>query len=259
MKKIALALAVFSLFWSTALPKEGKDWRIAKSTHFVVYYKNAEEDFLRRLMEKAEWHYDAIAEDLGFRRYDFWLWDNRAKIYIYDDAQSYQAATGQPDWSVGSTIPKDKVIHTFVGQNRLFDVVLRHEMGHIIFREFVGFDNAAVPYWLDEAVASYQERSRRLSAHKQVREAIKKGSFINLEEISRINLMSMLDRASVDLFYAEVLSLIDYLMKEFGKDNFVQFCQKLRDYRSLNRALASSYGFRDIPELQEAWQRYLTR
>lgn len=233
------------------------DWRIAKSTHFIIHYKGAPEEFLTTLAERAEDYYDKIAEDLGFRRYNFWLWDNRAKIYIYDDASSYQAATAQPSWSMGSALPKDKVIHAFVGQKKFFDVVLPHEIGHIIFREFVGFDNPAIPLWLDEAVASYQEKSQALQAHQQVRKAIEKGTFIPLEKLCGINQILMFDQASVNLFYAEGRSIIDYLIKEFGKDNFVRFCQDLRDRKNLERALASSYGFKNIQELEQAWQRYL--
>lgn len=256
MKKIILVLTVFFLSLPIVFAKDD-DCRIAKSTHFIVYYKNAREEFLRRLIEKAEDYYDRIADDLGFRRYNFWLWDNRAKIYIYDDAQSYQSATGQPSWSGGSVTPKDKIIHTFVGQRGFFDDTLPHEMGHIIFREFVGFDNRAIPFWLDEGVASYQGKVRRINAHRQARQAIKKGNFIPLEELSRLNPLLMSDNASVNLFYEEALSLIDYLIGEFGKDNFVLFCQNIKDKRNLERALVSSYPFKNIQELDKAWQRYL--
>ena len=60
-------------------------------------------------------NYDKIADDLGFRRFDFWLWDKRAKIYIYDDVRSYQAATNQPSWSSGCAIIKDKIIPRGIG------------------------------------------------------------------------------------------------------------------------------------------------
>lgn len=232
-------------------------WHTHKSTHFIVYYKSAPEDFLEGLVGKSEDYYNNIAEDLGFRRYDFWLWDNRAKIYIYDDAQEYQAVTGQPAWSSGSVAPKDKVIHSFVGQKGFFDTVLPHEMGHIIFREFVGFDNYAVPLWLDEGVASYQEALRRSIAGRTIKEAVLKGNFINLDKLSQLDPRLMQDSVSVNLFYAEALSIIDYLIKQFSKDRFVLFCQNLRDKRNLEKALALSYGFNNIKELDKSWQEYL--
>lgn len=256
MRRFILILVIFYLSGHIILAKDD-DWHIIKSTHFIIYYKNAKEEFLERLIEKAEDYYDEIADDLGFRRHNFWLWDNRAKIYIYDEAKSYQVATGQPIWSGGSVIPRDKIIHTFVGQNGFFDITLPHEMGHIIFREFVGFDNPDIPFWLDEGVASYQGRLRRITANRSVKEAIKKSNFITLEKLSQINPILTPDSSVVNLFYSEALSIIDYLIKEFGKDNFVLFCQNLRDKRNLERALASSYPFKNLQELERTWQRYL--
>jgi len=256
MRKFILILAIFCLPFYSALAQDD-GWLIAKSTHFIVYYKNAPSDFIERLIEKAEEYYDKIADNLGFRRNDFWLWDNRAKIYIDDDAEDYQAATGQPAWSMGAAIPKDKVIRTFPGIPGFFETTLPHEMGHIIFREFVGFDNNALPLWLDEGVASYQENFRHLTANRLVRKAIENDKFINLEALSKLNPQKMQDKELVNIFYAEAVSIIDYLVKEFSEDNFVRFCYYLRDTKNLQKSITSAYPFRNMQELDQAWQRYL--
>jgi len=257
MKKYVLCLLIIFIFYATPKASNPDNWHIAKSRHFIVYYKHASDDFIERLIEKSEDYYDEIAEALGFRRYNFWLWDNRAKIYVYDNLEDYQSATGQPPWSHGATIPRDKIIYTYLEAKGFFDTILPHEMGHIIFREFVGFDNYAVPLWLDEGVASYQENLRYSIAKRLVIDAVKQGSFIDLERLSNLNPQLMLDNTSVNLFYAEATSIIDYLVKEFGKDNFVLFCQNLRDKKNLEKALVSSYPFRDIQGLDRAWQRFL--
>src|SRR3989338_28422 len=104
MKRYILGGIIFLLFFSFTFAEEDK-WHIAKSTHFIVHYQYAREDFIEDLIEQAEEYYDKMAEDLGFRRYNFCLWNNRAKIYIYDDAASYQKKTGLPLWSASSVIP----------------------------------------------------------------------------------------------------------------------------------------------------------
>jgi len=256
MKTCVLIVAIFSLCLSFALANND-GWSVEKSAHFIVYYKNAPRDFIEKIIEKSEYYYNKIADDLGFRRFDFWLWDNRAKIYIHDDAKAYQAATNQPSWSVGCAIMKEKVIHTFPYAKGFFDTTLPHEMGHIIFREFVGFDNQAVPVWLDEGVASYQENLVYSMAHKLVAEAIATNKFINLESLSKINPQLIKDDVSALLFYAEAVSIVDYLVKEFGKDNFILFRQNLRDKTDLERAISYVYPFRNIQEMDQAWQKYL--
>jgi hypothetical protein len=232
-------------------------WKNTTSTHFVIYYKNAPDNFLNELIEKAEGYYDKIADDLGFRRFDFWLWDNRAKIYIYDNTQDYQQATGYPSWSSGCAQPRQKVIHTFPYAKKFFDVILPHEMGHIIFREFVGFDNSAIPIWLDEGVASYEQPLRSADAETMIKEARDKDRFMSLKELSKADPQLMTDPYRVSLFYAESVSVVDYLVKKLGKDTFVLFCQHLRDKKDLEKALLSSYNLAGILELDEEWQRGL--
>lgn len=257
IKKITCLSMLISFCALIAFAQEQDKWRTAKSTHFIVYYQKAPEDFVNRLISRSEEYYNQIADSLGFRRYDFWLWDKRARVYIYDDAFAYQAATGQPSWSMGAAISKEKIIYTFPNERGFFDSILPHEMGHIIFREFVGFDNDAVPLWLDEGVASYQEAQRRRIAAILVKEALKNNSFIDLEKLAGINPRFMLNAESVNLFYAESLSIVDFLIREFGSDNFVLFCQGLRDKKDLQGALAYAYPFRDLKDFNRAWQKYL--
>jgi hypothetical protein len=255
MKKLYFIFTIFSLLSAQAYA-QNNNWQIAKSTHFVIYYKNAPNNFIKQVTEKSEDYYNRIASDLGFMRYNFWLWDNRAKIYIYDSAQDYQKGTGQAAWSAGSTIAQDKVISTFIGTQGFFDTTLPHEMGHIIFREFAGYDNSAVPLWLEEGVASYQEKNKYSMANQFIKNEIKESRFLTLKQLSGFNINSTDDNA-VKLFYAEAFSIVDFLIKKFGSDTFVLFCQNLRDKRNLQRAIASVYPFSNLEEMDEAWQKYL--
>ena len=234
-------------------------WKNTNSTHFIIYYKNAPDDFVNEVMDKSEGYYDKIADDLGFRRFDFWLWDNRAKIYIYDNSQDYQQATGQPSWSSGCAYPKQKIIHTFPYAKKFFDTILPHEMGHIIFREFVGFDNSAIPVWLDEGVACYAQPSQFSQANEIIKEGMQNNRFISLKGLSKLEPQSMVDPYLVSLFYAESVSIVDYLVKKSGQDTFILFCQLLRDKKDLEKALSSSYNFSGISELDQEWQRHLSK
>ncbi len=256
MRRIVLIALLLSLR-APFLCLGAEEWSTAKSTHFIVYYKHAPEDFISQLIEKSEYFYDKIADDLGFRRFDFWLWDNRAKIYIHDDSGAYQAATHQPSWSAGCAIMREKIIHTFPYASGFFETTLPHEMGHIIFREFVGFNNPAVPTWLDEGVASYQENSIYSMADRVVKDAIATNRSIGLEDLSRMDPHFINDNPGVLLFYSEAVSVIDFLVKEFGKDSFILFCQNLRDKQDLERAISYVYPFKDVRELNAAWQEYL--
>lgn len=259
MKKYILFLVFFCIFGGlTTLNAQLDKWQVAKSTHFIVYYKNAAEDFIRQLIDKSEDYYNKIADDLGFRRFDFWLWDDRAKIYVYDNAGDFKTATGNPGWSAGAAIPGMKTIATYPYAQGFFETILAHEMGHIIFREFVGFDNYALPLWLEEGVACYQEKVPSYAMiNAFLKQEMEKGNFMTLERLSNFNPMLVADNQSAQLFYAEAFSIVNFLIKEFGKDKFVLFCQNLRDKKNLEGAIRATFPFNNLQELEDAWQKHI--
>lgn len=257
MKRLLILLLIlFSSHKAIGADEEIK-WNIEKSTHFIVYYKAAPKDFVDTLVNYSENYYNKIADDLGFRRFNFWLWDNRAKIYVYDNGEDFHKGTGFPVWAAGIASTKDKVIYTYPYAKGFFESVLPHEMGHLVFREFVGVHNAFVPVWLDEGVASFQERGRAEASKQIVRNAIKDGSFIPLDRLNTMDPRTMADHKAVNLFYSEAVTVVQYLVESFGRDSFIGFCQRLRDGRNLETALRSSYNFNNIGVLNEAWRKYL--
>lgn len=232
-------------------------WHIEKSTHFIVYYKDADERFVRDTIDKAEEYYKSIADNLGFTRYDFWLWEKRAKIYIYNDAADYQAKTGKPSWSGGSAYVTEKVIETYPLRQGFFQSTLPHELGHIIFREFVGFQGNA-PLWLDEGVAMYQEKVKRTDIKGKLLTAIEQNKLIPLNKLSEINIIFANDPELVELYYIEALSAVTFLMAQFGKGNFVELCNAIKERKSFDEAINDAYRvFKNLEDLNKAWIRYI--
>jgi hypothetical protein len=90
-----------------------------------------------------------------------------------------------------------------------------------------------------------------------VKLARKKGQFIKLEDLGKLTPHSLKDTASVEVFYAESLSLVSFLIQKFGKDDFSDFCSYLNKFNNLDKALQHAYDFNDLQELSEAWERYL--
>lgn len=255
MIRLTLCLIIFSFAFQSDASDDA--WNIQKSTHFVVYYKGNLGDFAYRVMDKAEFLYEKITDYLGFRRENFWLWDNRAKIYIYENADQYRTATSQPAWSSGCASVKEKVIKTYYQAKNFFDNVLPHEMAHIIFREFVGFYNPAIPLWLEEGIASFQEEAKRSVSRRILFQAMQDKGFMNLKELNNFNPDSRANAELVNLFYAEAMSIVDFLIKEFGQDSFLGFSRILRDKKNFTEAMIRVYQFKDIEELDMAWQNYL--
>jgi hypothetical protein len=258
MRRIKLFL-IF-LFLPLALLADYQSWQEFKSTHFLIFYRSASENELNALSQKAEECYNNIADDLGLNRFDFWTWDNRASIYLYDTKEEYLKATNASDWSAGQTAPQSKLIQTFLAAPGFLDNILEHELAHIIFREMVGFNNPAVPLWLDEGVATFQQKKfENQSVQSYLVSKIKTNTFMSLNQLNEFDLRNEKDKDLAELFYSEAYSLLSYLIKEFGKDKFVLFCQSLRDYLDLTKAFRSVYSFDSLQELESSWKAYILK
>lgn len=232
-------------------------WKEYKRRHFIIYYKNAPFDFVETVEKAAEEYYRDITDNLGFTRYKGWNWEDRAKIYIYDDKDDYVEAGKQSEWSHGSAYPKDRTIRTFPLAHGFFDSILPHELGHIIFREFVGF-RAKVPLWFEEGVAMNQEKAKRWGAHGMVREAMEDGTFKPLQELTMFSLWRNQTEAYISLFYAEAASAVHYMISELGRQRFVIFCRKLKDGMKFDNALERVYiRYKNQEDLNEAWVKFL--
>lgn len=224
------------------------DWKIEKSKHFIIHYQEAPSGYISKVKRYAEHYYKSITDYLGFRRFNFWTWEKRCKIYLYPGRAQYLSTTNVVSWSKGGVHIVSKEIVTYVGKEQFLDYVLPHEMGHIIFREVVGYEKS-LPLWMDEAVAILQEKNREkyLQAAKKL---VNGGEYIPLKELSQIRSYQGI---SPDTFYSESASIVDFLLKKFGRNTFVIFCRRLRDGKKWEEALLAIYKFEDLEGLEKAW------
>ncbi len=262
MKIKRCAIFIFAFFVLLTLEAQAasdENWQEYRGQHFIIYYRDTPQDFLKSVEEMAEYYYQEITRNLGFYRSNLWVWDKRAKIYIYRDSEDYVESSQQSRWSHGAASAPDKTIRTFPTAHGFFDSTLPHELGHIIFREFVGY-KSSIPLWVDEGVAMYQEKARRWGAHETVKRAIEDKSFIPLQELSQLELTNESSQELVELFYMEAASVMYYLINEEGDFKFASFCRHLRDGEGFNMSLKKAYyRIKDAEDLNKAWLNYLTR
>ncbi len=236
-----------------------KEWKEKHSSHFVIYYKDTPEDFLKRVTESAETYYVDITRGLGFTRFKSWSYDEKARIYIYSDREDYLSDSQHAGWSHGTAFARNKIIRTFPAAHGFFDSLLPHELGHIIFREFIGY-TVVLPSWIEEGVAMYQEAAQRWGADQFVREAFETERFIPLMELSRFRPTHDMDQSLVDLYYYEAASAVGFMIREVGEHRFMNFCRLLKDGKNFEEALKTAYPqFQGVEGLNRAWMAYLKK
>ncbi len=256
---MTLVMIAFAAAPSLILAADTEGWTEKRSQHFLIYSRDVPSDFVKEVVDAAEEYYVSITRNFGFTRFESWAYEDRAKIYIYKDQDDYVSSARQAGWSQGTVLTKSRVIRTFPSAQGFFDTLLPHELGHIIFREFVG-DTVSLPLWFEEGVAMYQEKSRRWGAHEDVKIAIEKKKFIPLMDLKPGLLRYGADEETVHLFYAESASVVYFLIKEFGENRFENFCRKLKYGGTFYDSLKRTYGrFGAVEELNQAWVDYLKK
>jgi len=233
------------------------EWRRRKDTHFIVYYHpSIPRKYIRDFTRKCEGYYDVLTERLGFNRFDFWLWEDRAKIFVYKTREEYIEGTGRPQWSGASVNIKLKRINTFYFDEDFFDVLLPHELTHIVLREFIGMDTK-VPLWFDEGVACMNEKESYTKYLLVAKGFAGKKLYIPVPKLE--NLTSERNVIFASVFYSTAASLLMYLIEEYKKDNFTRFLKELRDGRDFYKAMDHVYGIRDAGELDKRFLKFLKR
>ena len=215
-------------------------WQEVKGDHFIVFYQT-QESFSREVSRKAETYYRRISEDLGYSRYsNFWQWENRVKIFIYPTREAFLDATGRRGWSEGAANYTTKEIASYAEGKNFLDGLLPHEITHLIFRDYVGF-KGEIPLWLDEGVAQWQEEGKRGKFNRLMKGIILDNRYFTMKELTEVDIRKATYVPAVQVFYMQSVSLIDFLVSEYGTDGFVTFCHQLRDGKSLDEALTFAY------------------
>lgn len=251
-----LVVFLFSAVWPSLAQKEEEK----KSSHFIVYYsQGVPDDFVDTVLEFAERYYNELTQKLGFTRFDYWTWDNRAKITIYPDQETYVAETKQPSWSGGIASYSEKAIWTYPRGAGFFDSLLPHEIGHIVFREVIG--SRKVPLWLEEGVASFMEQAKRFGSQRLILDAIRDNTFIPFQKLQEIDGVELRGGGvDIPLYYAEAVHLVAYLLDHFGIPRFNDFCRKLREGKKFDVALSYAYfDIRSTDDLGKLWEESLMK
>ena len=252
-----LILACFLSLKSGAVEEVPQaQWKEIKGKHFIVRYQKSEK-FAEDTLSKAEKLYTAITERLGFKRYgNYWLWDERATIWIYGSRDAFVKAENAPAWAAGKASVKGREIKAFETDASFLVTVLPHEMSHLIFREFTGMGNK-VPLWLDEGVAQLQEKDAK-KALPLLRDAGLRGTLIPLRSLMNMKPERLVGMGPA-VFYAESLSLVDFMIAQHGSVTFRKFCGALKEGKSMDDALRFTYpgSIRSIEALEKAWLKHL--
>jgi len=237
-------------------PYQGLDigHKTEETAHFVVKaYTSAGAAHYAALCEE---NYSRIMQDLGL--YSF-VPARPYNVVVYRDQAEFMSKTGQPDWVGGAAYGNALLLFEW----EQLPTIMAHEMTHLVFNEFMGLSQSATLSWLNEGVAVYEEtRSSPVSAAAYAAQ-VKLSVAPNPIPFSQmVNLAPMNEsRKNVDRWYAQVGSVVGFLVRQGGSFSFSIFLRKLRDGASVDRALEDTYAglWKKLPDLEKSWKLEVQR
>ena len=121
--------------------------------------------------------------------------------------------------------------------------IILHEAAHLLLAQSLGEAALPVPAWLNEGLAQYLEPDARPAPAAQLRQRTRPLTAMRA-------LYGTPD--AIYLFYQKSLSVVAFLIDEYGEDDFRRLLDELRQGRATDAAMQRVYGF-DIDGLDRRW------
>lgn len=240
------------------LARDPRGWEVAETASFRILHKQPRE--LAEQVARAAERTRVDMQRKWFGRGE--AWSPKCDIYLHATAQDYGRVTGQATNSPGhSRIEADpgtgrvvsRVIHLHCeNPSALLTAVLPHEATHAVLAG--QFGKYAVPRWADEGMAVLTEPAEKREQHRR-NLAKCKGELFAVRELMQLSDYPPARRISA--FYAQSVSLVDYLCGLRGPQTFAQF---LRDglREGYEPALRRHYNIQGFADLQGRWGQHAT-
>lgn len=175
-------------------------------------------------------------------------------MYVYASSQDLlNAVLYEPSWTGGLAFPDYNIVLIGISPDELSwgERAEAHELTHVLVGHLAFSCLANMPTWLNEGIAVYGEGGLDALAQSQLNDAIARNALLSIHALSG-EFSEVRDRA--DLSYSESYSLVNYLIRSFGRARLHRLLLDLRQGMRIDDALNGIYGF-GLDGLEARWPR----
>ncbi len=228
-------------------------WNTLTQGKINVYWYGQNKAFGQAVMSEAQTGLSTIANDTGSTL------DQMVNISVYTSAQDYAASVlGAPEWSGGVTLSQYNSIFVVVEPDALSSDLpaVAHELTHAVVGQMTFNPYNSIPFWLNEGLAVHVQFTG-LTLPSQFTTALSNAISNN----TLISVRSLCDPFSAyadkaNLSYAESVSLVTYLINQYGSTKMEQLLNTFARGSSYDGALQANYGF-DMDGLFTQWKTWV--
>lgn len=240
-------------------------WSISESPNFRIVHNQCPE-YVAQVAQVAErTRTEAWGRWFGTAERN---WVPKCDIILHATAQDYQKATGMPTQSPGhSKLEMDgprllgRQVHLRCDHPNVVTAILPHETTHVVLAG--GFTDVGIPRWADEGIAVLTEPREQIEQHlRNLSKHHQDGTLFSVRELMEQSYQPQQEKypeaRRIGAFYAQSISLVEYLTNLGGPRQFMAFLQAgLR--QGYEPALQRYYSIRDFQDLQQRWQKHAFR
>lgn len=227
-------------------------WRSLQSGSVTLYWYKGTEDWARKLLDAAVKALERIQGDIGIE------FQGPINIYVYSSSGDMKSAIpsrsrvfDEATLTLGMVLSEDTIV--ILGTASDVEENIAHELSHLVVGKAVENPLASpLPRWLDEGLAMYAQGELPPRNALALKEALEEDELISVRSLSGY----VGEPEKVDLFYAEAYSLVEFLLKEYGKEKMREFLAEFASGNTQEEALKKVYGL-SIDELDAKWKKYL--
>ncbi|TBR17496.1 hypothetical protein EPO15_16805 [bacterium] len=228
-------------------------WHQTLSPHFDIQHESAFSP--AGLTLELEKLHNRLRLDLSM--FAPWMAKERITLNVYASQQSYlRGRFKPPSWSNGVAFAQLRTVVTYWGQGAKGYSVLGHETTHLLFEGWWAEVGKTPPVWLNEGLAMLEETGEAgadKSDWQNALENIDPRDYIAFDRFVKIVPTRDLkdDKERVTVWYTQAYGTVRLLYKARQRMQFFNFCNQLRDGKSVEDALWKVYRLRGLKGLEK--------
>lgn len=224
-------------------------WRTLEGPRVRLHWYEGDEGFARRALDIGENAVERASTLLGVTETE------PVDFFIYASEASFREALG-PGTRENVGGQSNALIRTLFGliepneiDSDWVDVLVTHELTHLVFDTAVRNPYHAPPRWLNEGLAVYLSEGYGAGDAGVVRDAVARGDLMPLEALSGLFPTT---RDRFDLAYAESVSAVDHFIATYGERELVALIRSYADGVTDDEAFTAATGS-DLAAFDAQW------
>jgi hypothetical protein len=222
-------------------------WQVISGGNINLHYYHGGDPFGQQLHSAAVQALTRLSQDVGVST------NSPVDIYIYASSDDLKGAIlYEPSWVGGQAFPENNIIIIGIPPDQLDwgKNIEAHELSHVLVGHLTFSCLGYIPTWLNEGLATYSMGGPTSSQQALFDQAQSADDLPSLRSLTG-GFPEASDLAN--LSYTVSYSVVNFLIKTYGRDKMTALLLALRDGQTADEALKAVYAF-NVDGLESAWR-----